>query len=143
MNLTASAKENRKKFTDLLQASSIAVIHSNDIMPTNADGVMRFRQNNDLYWLTGISQEETTLLIFPGHPDPAFSEILFIKQVDESFLKGHGRRLSMDEARQVSGIQNIKWHQELEPVFYTMAVYAENIWLNMIEHPRSENQVQT
>jgi Xaa-Pro aminopeptidase len=91
-----------------MDKGSLAVIHSNDIMPTNTDGTHPFRQNNDLYWLTGIRQEETTLVIFPDHPDLSLREILFIKYVDEQFVKWYGRRHSLDEASTVSGVKNVQ-----------------------------------
>lgn len=134
---------NRAKLAARLQPGAVAVIQSNDIMPSNADGTLRFRQNNDLYWLTGILQEETTLLLFPDHPDEAYREILFIQQVDEDFVKWHGRRHSKAEARHISGVQRVEWESRFEQLFYEAAVAAEVIYLNAIEHPRAVNLVET
>lgn len=134
---------NRRQLSAHLGESGIAVINANDIMPTNSDGTMPFRQNSDLYWLTGITQEETSLLLFPGHPDPKCREILFVKEVDEAFVKLNGKRLSREEAAEASGIAQVYGHHQFRDVFYTAAVYAGDIWLNTIEHPRSANEVQT
>lgn len=142
MNVTDYV-QNRQGLAACLLPASVAVIHSNDIMPTNNNGSMHFRQNNDLYWLTGILQEETTLVLFPGHPDSRFREMLFLKKVDEHFVKWNGRRLTMEQAAEISGIGQVYWQEEFEQVFYAAAVYAENIYLNAIEHPRATNEVQT
>ncbi len=142
MNATDYAS-NRGKLSRNLEPGSVAVIHANDLMPSNADGTLRFRQNNDLYWLTGILQEETTLLLFPDHPDEASREILFVKQVDESFVKWHGKRLSKDEAAVLSGIKRIEWLQDFRQLFYEAAMLAGNIYLNAIEHLRASNKVET
>lgn len=134
---------NRELLAAQLGDQTIAVINSNDIMPTNADGTMPFRQNSDLYWLTGIRQEETTLVLFPGHPDPRFREMLFIKQADEQFEKWNGKRLSQEEASDLAGITQVYWQSDLQALFCKYAVYASHIALNTIEHPRSVNEVQT
>jgi Xaa-Pro aminopeptidase len=134
---------NREKLSQSLAPGSVALIHANDIMPSNSDGTLRFRQNNDLYWLTGILQEETVLLLFPDHPDEQYREILFVKQVNEDFVKWHGKRLSKTEATALSGIERVEWSDRFEQLFYEAAVQAENIYLNAIEHPRAGNEVET
>ncbi|MBU0487454.1 MAG: aminopeptidase P N-terminal domain-containing protein [Bacteroidetes bacterium] len=134
---------NRKRFTNLLKPLSIAVFNSNDILPTNADGTMRFRQNTDIFWLTGINQEDTSLIIFPGHPDPELREILFVKFVDDKFVKWHGDRLSKDDATKISGIKNIKWHHEFEQTVGSLIPHSQHVFLNSNEHPKAERIVQT
>ncbi|PSK90615.1 aminopeptidase P family protein [Taibaiella chishuiensis] len=142
MNATDYAG-NRARLAARLSPGSVAVIHANDIMPSNADGTLRFRQNNDLYWLSGILQDETALLLFPDHPDPNYREILFIKQVNEDFVKWHGRRHSLQEAQAISGIARVAWFSDFEQLFYEAAVQATHIYLNAIEHPRAVNSVET
>lgn len=137
------ATQNRKRLAEKLEQGALSIVNSNDIMPSNADGTLKFRQNNDLYWLTGITQEETTLLLFPGHPLPAYREILFVKKTDPLFVKWHGHRLSKEEASALSGIQTILWQEQFQDIFYQAAVMANAIYLNTIEHPRSVNEVQT
>jgi Xaa-Pro aminopeptidase len=143
MTPTEFAIHNRHKLTEKLEEASIAVVNSNDIMPTNADGSMPYRANNDLYWLSAIQQEDCSLMLFPDHPEPALREVLFIKLADQKFVKWHGRRLSKEEAASISGIQTVKWSTEFHSVFSAAANYARNIYLNTIEHPRSGNEVQT
>ncbi len=139
----SSLQNNRKKLSDLLCDNAIAFLHANDIMPGNGDGTLPYRANSDIYWLTGIAQEETALILFPNHPVPTMREILFVKHVDEHFVKWHGKRLSLEEARTISGIENVYWSADFEKIFSSSANYASAIYLNVIEHPRSENVVET
>lgn len=134
---------NRQQLAQRLAPGSVAIINANDIMPSNADGTLRFRQNNDLYRLSGILQEETVLLLFPDHPDESRREILFVKQVDEAFVKWHGRRHSREEAGEISGVQRVEWLGNFRQLFYEAAVIADIIYLNAIEHARATNKVET
>jgi|SRR6478735_4364177 len=134
---------NREKFSKSLKPRSIAIFHSNDIMPTNADGTMPFRQNNDLYYLSGIDQEETILLLFPDHENPKMRAILFVKETNEQVLIWEGYKLTKDQARDLSGIQQIQWTSSFESVLHTLATEAETIYLNTNEHLRSDNEVET
>jgi len=142
MNATSFTANRARLFAALLPGS-IAVINANDIMPSNGDGTVTFRQNSDLYWLTGILQEETALVLFPDHPEPACREMLFVKHADPDFVRWNGHRLSLEEAAATSGVRNVYWSHELWSRFYQAAVYAEHIYLNSIEHPRSVNEVPT
>ncbi|MBD0331945.1 MAG: aminopeptidase P N-terminal domain-containing protein [Chitinophagaceae bacterium] len=143
MDQTTFAINNRKKLTEKVDKGSIIIINANEVMPSNADGTLPYKLNTDLYWLTVIQQEETTLLLFPDHPDPRLREILFILPVDEHFVKWWGRRLTKEEASNVSGIANVQWNTELSKYLAANACYAKNFYLNTIEHPRSRNKVQT
>ena len=91
-------KKNRKKFCERIKPGSVAIFHSNDQMPTNADGLMPFRQNNDLFYLTGVDQEETSLIIFPGTKNQDYKEILFIKKTNETIRIWEGHKLTKEEA---------------------------------------------
>lgn len=135
--------ENRKNFANKLYPESLAVFHSNDIMPTNADGTMPFRQNSDLFYLTGIDQEDTILIICPDARDKKMREILFIKETNEHIAVWEGKKLSKDEAREISGIQNVQWLSEFEKMFSLLAFESENIYLNTNEHTRAVIQVET
>src|SRR5204862_6336489 len=90
--------DNRKRLSNMLEAGSMAVFNSNDIMPTNADGTMPFRQNSDLFYLSGIDQEETILLIFPEAQDENNREILFIKETNETIAIWEGHKYTKEEA---------------------------------------------
>lgn len=135
--------ENRKNFTNNLVPESIAVFQSNDIMPTNADGTMAFRQNSDLFYLTGIDQEETILLICPDARNKKMREVLFIKETNEHIATWEGHKLSKEEAELVSGIHTIYWTSEFEHVFTLLAFESENIYLNTNEHNRAVVEVET
>lgn len=136
--------KNRKKLVNKLSPEkSIAVLHSNDILPTNADGTMRFRQNNDLFYLTGIDQEETILLLCPDFPNEQMREILFIRETSEHIAVWEGHKYTQEEAFAVSGIKNIQWVQNFESVFNSLMVLGEHVFLNTNEHLRAEVRVET
>lgn len=134
---------NRSNFVKHLAPNSLALFNSNDIMPTNADGTMPFRQNNDVFYLSGIDQEETVLVIFPDAPDEKFKEILFLKETSELIAIWEGHKYSKEEARQQSGIQTIYWLSEFESVLHILMGLCENVYLNSNEHSRATVEVQT
>ncbi|MBC7388768.1 MAG: aminopeptidase P N-terminal domain-containing protein [Opitutaceae bacterium] len=135
-------KNNRKHITEKQAAKSISVINSNYQMPTNADGSMPFVQNSDIFYLTGINQEDTTLLLFPDAPNEKFKEILFIRYADEHVLTWEGHKLSKEQARDVSGIETVVWHSEFERVFKSLVYDADIIYINSNEHRRADNIVK-
>ena len=127
---------NRKNLVDELKPGSIAVFNSNDIQPTNADGTMVFRQNSDIFYLSGIDQEESILVLCPDFPDEDMREILFLRETNEEIAVWEGHKYTKDEAVETSGIKNIKWLSEFEATFNTLMSEAENIYLNTNEHTR-------
>ncbi|MDF2449117.1 MAG: peptidase family protein [Bacteroidota bacterium] len=128
--------DNRKRFTQHLKPNSVALFVSNDILPTNADGSFGFVQNSDLFHLSGIDQEDTILMIFPGVKDGKHKEVLFIKETSELIAVWEGAKLTKEQAKTVSGIENIYWHHEFEKVFKGFVFQAENLYLNSNEHTR-------
>ncbi len=135
--------ENRKKFRNNLKPNSLAIFVSNDIMPTNADGSMGFRQNSDLFYLSGIDQEETILVFFPDVKDGRHKEILFVKETSDLIAIWEGAKLNKAQATQVSGIENIYWFHEFEKIMKPFFFQAENIYLNTNEHTRRSIDVET
>lgn len=135
--------QNRKNLTTLIGPKSIAVFQSNDIMPTSADGMMPFVQDADLYYLTGIDQEETILVMFPDFPDPKFREVLFIKQTSEHIAVWEGHKYTKQEARESSGIETIFWVDDFEQTFIALMAEAQNVYLNSNEHIRAVVEVET
>jgi len=127
---------NREKFTRHLKPGSIALFISNDFLPTNADGNAGFRQNSDLYYLSGIDQEETILLLFPDAPEKKHREILFIRHTSPEIARWEGQKLSKEQAAQLSGISTIYWYHEFDKIFQTLVFQTENIYLNHNEHTR-------
>lgn len=136
---------NRKRLVKELKPSSLAVFNSNDIMPTNADGTMPFRQNSDLYYLTGITQEETILVVCPDFPDKKMREILFVREPNELLEKWEGHKLTKKEAEEVSGIATVLWLSDFSKWFHHLMVMGgvENVYLNTNEHYRSDVVVET
>ncbi len=134
---------NRKNFVTHLRSSSIAVFNSNDMMPTNADGLMPFRQNNDLLYLSGIDQEESILVIFPDAKNENHREILFVKETSELIAIWEGAKFTKEGATKQSGIKTIYWVSEFDEVFKSLVSEAENIYLNQNDHLRAVLEVET
>jgi Xaa-Pro aminopeptidase len=135
--------KNRQKLASLLKNNHIAVLNSNDIMPTNADGTMPFRQNSDIFYLSGIDQEESILVLFPDAPLPKFREMLFLKETNEEIEIWEGHKYTQQEATQTSGIENIYWLHEFPTLFHTVMGLCEGIYLNSNEHSRAVVVVET
>ncbi|WP_038028660.1 aminopeptidase P family protein [Thermonema rossianum] len=135
--------ENRRRLAERLLPNSIAVFNSNDIMPTSADGTMPFKQNTDLFYLTGVDQEETILLLYPDAKEEKYREILFVRETNEHIAIWEGHKLTKEEATEVSGIRTVMWTSEFEKVFNTLMGDAEHLYLNTNEHPRAEVVVET
>ncbi|MBA4302212.1 MAG: X-Pro aminopeptidase [Cyclobacterium sp.] len=134
---------NRAKFAAKMAKNSVAIFNSNDIMPTNADGTMKFRQNNDLFYLSGIDQEETILLIAPDCPNPAMREVLFLRETNELIAVWEGQKYTKEEAESASGIKNIQWLSNFDQVLNTVVMLSERIYLNTNEHLRAGVVVET
>lgn len=134
---------NRRNFERQLLLGSLAIFHSNDVMPTNADGTMAFRQNNDLFYLSGVDQEESILVIFPDAKLPQYREILFLKETSEHILIWEGYKLTKQQAREQSGIQTIMWLESFKSVLPALMNEAEHVYLNSNEHIRAVVEVET
>lgn len=135
--------QNRYKLKERLEPKSIAIFHSNDIMPTNADGTMKFRQNNDLFYLTGIDQEESILILCPDFPDQTMREILFVRETNEHIAVWEGHKYTKEEAKEASGIENIKWTSDFESVLNTLMALSNHVYLNTNEHLRAAVEVES
>ncbi|MBC8265776.1 MAG: aminopeptidase P N-terminal domain-containing protein [Flavobacteriales bacterium] len=135
--------KNRTLFKAKISGNDIAIFNANDVMPTNADGTMPFRQNNDLFWLSGVDQEESVLVIFPNHPDENMREVLFLKETNEHIAIWEGAKLTKDDAFKTSGIKTVFWLDELETKLAEMISKCNSIYLNKNIHSRSASEVQT
>jgi len=133
--------ENRKKLKNKLSKNTLAIFNSNDIMPTNADGTMPFRQNNDLFWLSGVDQEESILVMYPDNNDE--KEILFLKETNEHIAIWEGAKLSKKEALNVSGISTVYWLSEMEEKLNELISNCDGVYLNKNIHSRSASEVET
>ncbi len=136
---------NRKRLVKELKSGSLALFNSNDVMPTNADGTLGFRQNSDLFYLSGIEQEESILVICHDFPDKKFREVLFIKEPNELMEKWEGHKLTKQEAREISGIETISWLSDFHKLFHHMMAMGgvDNVYLNTNEHYRADVVVQS
>tara|TARA_B110000914_G_scaffold38906_1_gene32248 strand:- start:3806 stop:5224 length:1419 start_codon:yes stop_codon:yes gene_type:complete len=134
---------NRERLLGKLKPNSLVVIHANDILPTNADGTMSFRQNNDLFYLTGVDQEETVIVLCPDAPAEADREILFVRETSELISIWEGDKLTKKQATGVSGIKNVQWVDGFEAAFHRIAPHVENIYLHTNEYSRANTIVET
>lgn len=128
---------NRKRFAENIKSGSIAIFNSNDEHPWNGDSHHTFKQNSDLYWLTGIEQEETILVIAPDSPVAEMREALFIKRTDEMMVTWNGHKLSKEQATITSGITNVFWVDEFAVKTHPIINYLECIYLNLNENDRA------
>ena len=135
--------ENRKKLALLLDKGSLAIFNANDVMPTNADGTMAFRQNNDLFWLSGVDQEESLLLLYPENPNEKEREILFLKETSELIAIWEGAKLNKEDAFTTSGIKTIYWLDELESKLKKLIKQVDTIYLNKNIHSRATTEVES
>lgn len=135
--------KNRENLRGLLKPNSLVIIHANDVLPTNADGTMHFRQNNDLYYLTGVDQEETVLVIYPEAPNEKEREILFVRETSDHIAVWEGAKLTKEQAAETSGIKNVQWSDSFENFLHRLAPDAENIYLHTNEYNRADTTVET
>ncbi|NQY09164.1 MAG: aminopeptidase P family protein [Flavobacteriales bacterium] len=134
---------NRERFCKLLKTNCLAIFNSNDQMPTNADGTMPFRQNNDLFYLSGIDQEETILLIYPGADNEAQTEMLFVKETSKEIAIWEGEKHSKDSATQTSGIKSVHWLANFEEILANLIKECDKVYVNSNEHERAVVRVET
>ncbi|HZL91153.1 MAG TPA: aminopeptidase P N-terminal domain-containing protein [Pirellulaceae bacterium] len=125
---------NRDRLRQKLLTNSLVVVSANDVLPTNADGTMEFHQNADLFWLTGINQEETILVMAPDAFDEKQREILFLREASENLVIWEGHKLTKEQASQVSGIKQVKWLGEFPRTLHKLMCESENVYLNTNEH---------
>lgn len=133
--------KNRQRFIAEMQPQSIAIINSNDELPTNGDALYKFQQNADLYWLTGVEQEDTMVILYPDNPDPKYREVLVLVRPNELKEKWDGHRLRRDEALAVSGIATVVWLDALDALLQQWIHEATNIYLNTNENNRKGSLV--
>ncbi len=133
--------QNRKRFTDQMEKNAIAIFNSNDELPTNADQLYKFKQNSDMIWLTGIEQEDSMLILYPGNPDAKYREVLVLVRPNELKEKWDGHRLRINEATAISGIKTIIWLDTLDATLQPWIHWTDTIYLNSNENDRKANTV--
>lgn len=134
---------NRGNLRGLLKPNSMVIVLANDIYPTNADGTMAFKQNSDLFYLTGVDQEETMLVLMPDAVDPKEREILFVKETSELIAVWEGEKLTKEQARAATGIERIEWSHAFEGFLHRLVPQVEHLYLLTNEHLRASVVVET
>jgi Xaa-Pro aminopeptidase len=132
---------NRKNFVSELGRNSIAIFNANDEQLRSGDQNFAFKQNPDLFYLSGIDQEQTILILFPDCPNPLYREVLFLRQTNEHIKVWEGHKYTKEEAKKASGLEQVFWLEEFWSVLQSIIHYAENIYLNTNENDRSVYEV--
>src|SRR5688572_372809 len=134
---------NRKRFTEKMKPGSIAIFVSNDEVPSNGDALHPFKQNSDLYWLSGISQEDSMVILYPENPDPKYREVLVLVRPNELKEKWDGKRLRKEEATAISGFTTIVWLDSIDALLQQWVHLADIIYLDTNENDRKASLVRT
>jgi Xaa-Pro aminopeptidase len=127
---------NRKNFVSRIKSGSIAIFNSNDEFPRSGDQSFVFKQNADFFYLTGIDQEQSILILFPDCPNSQYKEVLFLRQTNEHIAVWEGHKYTKEEARKASGIENVYWLSEFDSILHSIINYADNIYINTNENDR-------
>lgn len=134
---------NRKRLNSILKPKSMVIVLSNDVIPSNADGTLGFRQNNDFFYLTGIDQEESILILFPDFPDENFREILLLRETSEYIKTWEGEKLTKTQATNISDISKVGWTSSFESILRKLVFEADQVYLNMNEHDGADWKFQS
>ncbi|KAB8154508.1 M24 family metallopeptidase [Kordia sp. TARA_039_SRF] len=135
--------KNRKNFMAQMKPSSLAVFNSNDIYPISADSTMPFEQHRDIFYLSGVDQEESILVLFPDAPKEKHREILFLKETNEHIAVWEGEKLTKEAALATSGIKTVYWLQDLEKIMFEIMTQCDTVYINTNEHYRANVETET
>lgn len=133
--------ENRDRLRAMLPPKSIAVVHANDILPTNADGSLVIHPNSDLFYLTGVEQEQSILLLAPDAEDPKFREVLFLREPNDHLKVWEGHKHTKEQATEISGVKEIKWLDDFRGIFHKVMCELDHVYLNINEHRSASLEV--
>ena len=135
--------KNRKNFISQLKPSSLAVFNSNDIYPISADSTLPFTQHRDIFYLSGVDQEESILVLFPDCPKEKHREILFLKETSDHIAVWEGEKLTKEKAFETSGIKTVYWLQDMEKVMFELMTQCDTVYINTNEHYRANVETET
>lgn len=135
--------KNRAKFTAQMKPNSVAVFNSNDIYPVSADSTLPFAQHRDIFYLSGVDQEESILLLFPDAPYAHQKEILFLKETSAHIAVWEGEKLTKEKAYEVSGVKTVYWLQDFEKILFELMTYCDTMYVNTNEHYRQSVSTET
>ncbi|MFD2874636.1 aminopeptidase P N-terminal domain-containing protein [Mucilaginibacter ximonensis] len=127
---------NRKSFVSRIKPSSVAIFYANDEFPRSGDQTFVFKQNADFFYLSGIDQEQSILLLFPDCPNSLYKEVLFLRQTNEHIAVWEGHKYTKEEARAASGIEAVYWLSDFDTILHSIINYADNIYINTNENDR-------
>ncbi len=133
---------NRRRLVALLPPKALAIVHAADILPTSGDGTLKIHPSSDLFWLSGIEQEESVLVLCPQAADPANREMLFVRQPNDHLAVWEGHKHTKEKAKEISGIHKIRWLSELPGVLHLLMCECDTVWLNGNEHERAAYDVE-
>lgn len=134
---------NRAKFIQHMTSNTLAVFNSNDIYPISSDATMPFQQHRDIFYLSGVDQEESILVLFPTASNPAHREVLFLRETNETIAIWEGEKLTKATAYKTSGIKTVYWLNQFPTIFKQLMAEAQGIYLNTNEHLRANTEVET
>ncbi len=135
--------KNRNQFAAQMKPKSLAVFNSNDIYPISADSTMPFEQHRDIFYLSGVDQEESILVLFPDCPKEKYREILFLKETNEHIAVWEGAKLTKEKAFETSGVKTVIWLKDLEKTMFELMTLCETVYINTNEHYRASVETQT
>lgn len=135
--------KSRKNFIQKMKGNALAVFNSNDIITYSADSTMPFQQHRDIFYLSGVDQEESILVLFPNAKDEKHREILFLKETNEHIAIWEGEKLTKEAAFNVSGIKTVYWLQDFPLIFKTLMAEADTVYFNTNEHLRANTEAET
>ncbi|HLN54203.1 MAG TPA: aminopeptidase P N-terminal domain-containing protein [Lentimicrobium sp.] len=135
--------KNRIKLEKKLKPNSLAIIHSNDEMPRNGDQNFPYRQNSDMFYLTGLDQEKSILTLYPNHPDEKMREVVFITETDDHMVTWYGHKYSLEQASEISGIKTVKWLSQFDSTMRDFMSRAEYVYANVEENARFVTEVES
>jgi len=134
---------NRQRFAKQMRPNAIAIFVSNDEVPVNGDALYPFKQNSDLFWLSGITQEDSMVILFPDNPDPKYREVLVLNRPNELKEKWDGKRLRISEAQKISGIKNVVWLDSIDSLLQPWIHLTDAIYLDTNENDRKASLIRT
>ena len=133
---------NRRRLVSLLPEKALAIVHAADILPTSGDGTLRLQPASDLFWLSGIEQEESVLVLCPQATDPAARELLFVRKPNDHLAVWEGAKLTKERATEISGITQVRWLSDLPGALHGLMCESDSVWLNANEHERAAYEVE-
>ncbi len=134
---------NRRRYIQLLKADSLAIFYANDSLPRSGDTFFPFRQNSELFYLTGIEQPETVLVLFPSCIKDGFEEVVFVRQNEERLSRYEGDQLTKADVRRISGVARVHWLEEMDTILHELLLLAKRVYVNLDEHDRFQSPVLT